>query len=410
MRGAQERMNSRERVMEALNFEKPDRLPKDLGGMRSTCISAFAYPRLRSALGLPLRPPRVYDSGQMLALPDLDVLDALGCDVVTVEADVTNAYEQPGLWHPCDFGGRLPSQVRNPQEFRVEPDGTVVAGGSRMPPAAHTFDAEHAGQILVLEGELPKPDPRQLKQWLDSNPLKDADVIRIREHCRRVRESTDRAVFFWGTVGLDISIHGFDGVAVFPMLCLLEPDLVHEVHSVMLEAALRNLRALLPEVRDYVDIIGIGADDWGNQNALMAPPHVFRDLFLPYRKRHNAECHRLAPKVKTFLHSCGAIFEILDMIIESGTDIINPVQWPAGGRTVQEWKDKCRRRIAMWGGGVNSQATLPLGSVKEVEEEVARNVQVLSKDSGYVFCSIHNILAEIPPGKVIAMYRAAARV
>jgi uroporphyrinogen decarboxylase len=61
----------------------------------------------------------------------------------------------------------------------------------------------------------------------------------------------------------------------------------------------------------------------------------------------------------------------------------------------------------MWGGGVNSQATLPLGSVRDVENETKRNVRILSKDSGYIFCNIHNILAEIAPEKVIAMYRAA---
>jgi uroporphyrinogen decarboxylase len=96
------------------------------------------------------------------------------------------------------------------------------------------------------------------------------------------------------------------------------------------------------------------------------------------------------------------------MLVDSGIDIINPVQWPAGGRTIQEWKDKCRGRMAMWGGGLNSQVTLPLGSVADVEREVKQNSEVLSRDGGFVFANIHNILAEIAPEKVIAMYRAAS--
>ena len=405
------KMTPRERVLKALSFEPTDRVPRDLGGMRSTGISAFAYPKLRAAMGLPERPPRVHDFGQMLALPDLDVLDALGCDVITVEGgDVTNAFEQPELWRPYDFGGRLPALVRDPQGYRAEAGGTLVYRDYlRMPPDSYVFDSEHAGQLFVLDGELPKPDLKEVRKQQEARVLKDEQIARIRDLCRRARAATDRAIMLMGPLGLGMCIHGYGGLAVFPVLCLLEPDLVHEVHSLTLEAALKNVRALLPEIKDYVDVVGIDSDDWGNQNSLMAPPRVFRDLFLPYRKRHNAEIHRVAPHVKTFLHSCGALYEILDMIIESGTDILNPVQWSAGGRTPAEWKAKCRGRMTLWGGGVNAQRTLPLGSVADVEREVAATVAVLRQDGGYVFANVHNILAEIAPEKVIAMYRTAER-
>jgi uroporphyrinogen decarboxylase len=404
-------VTSRERVQRALEFEPTDRVPRDLGGMRSTGISAFAYPRLRAALGLPARPPRVHDIGQMLALPETDVLDALGCDVVTVEGgDVTNAFEQPELWRPYDFAGRLPALVRDPEGYRQEQGGTLVYRDYlRMPPASYVFDSEHAGQLFVLDGDLPRPDPGEVRRQQEARVLKDEQIARIRDLCRRARDATDRAILFMGPLSLGLCIHGYGGLAVFPVLCLLEPDLVHEIHSLSLEAALKNARALLPEIKQYVDVVGIDSDDWGNQNALMAPPRVFRDLFLPYRKQHNAEIHRIAPRVKTFLHSCGALYEILDMLVESGTDVLNPVQWSAGGHTAAEWKEKCRGRMSLWGGGVNAQRTLPLGSVEDVEREVAETVGVLKQDGGYVFANVHNILAEIAPEKVIAMYRAAGR-
>ncbi len=194
---------------------------------------------------------------------------------------------------------------------------------------------------------------------------------------------------------------------MFPVLCLEDPDFVHELHDLHLEYTLRNARALLPEIRDYIDIIGTDADDWGNQGSLMASPATFRELFLPYRQRHNAELHRLAPHAKTFLHSCGALYEILDLIVASGTDILNPVQWPAGGHSPAQWKEKVRGRMALWGGGVDSQHTLPLGSVDEIKREVARNVGILGDGGGYMFANIHNLLADIPPAKIMAMYRAA---
>ena len=405
-------MTSRERILATLNFQSADRPPKDLGGMRSTGISAFSYQSLRHALSLPAKSTRVYDTEQMLALPHLDVLDALGCDVVVVEWDgLTNAYEQPDLWHSYDFNGRIPGgQVREPRAYRCEADGTILQGDTtRMPPGAFVFNSEHAGQPLILDGDLPRPDLRQVRADLEKSLLTDAKIVAIRDACRRVRESSDRAVFFWGQLCLGLCIHGYGGLAVFPVLCLEDPDFVRELHALHLEYALKNVRALLPEIKDYVDIVGTDADDWGNQNSLMASPATFRDLFLPFRQRHNAEIHRLAPHIKTFLHSCGALYGILDLIVESGTDILNPVQWPAGGHSPRQWKDKVRRKMSLWGGGIDSQHTLPLGTVADLEREVPQNVAALSEDGGYVFANIHNLLAEVSAEKVIALYRAAAR-
>lgn len=378
--------------------------------MLSTGISAFAYPKLVQALGLPPRLPRIYDSGQMLAMPDLDVLDALGCDCVVVTYGATNAIEQPELWHPYDFNGRLPALVRNPHAYEVQPDGSILQHRRlRMAPASYVFDEEHGGQPVDWSGELPMYDLKQYKRSLEQRVLRDEQIVALRELCRRVRESTDRAVFLSeGSITPDISIHSHGGMAVFPILCLTEPDYVRALHEIEVEHTLGNIRRLLPEIAPYVDIIMAAADDWGTQTSTIASPKVFRELFLPYRKRINDEFHRLAPQAAVFLHSCGAIYDLIDLIIEAGFDVLNPVQWCAGTHSYKEWKDKARRRIALWGGGVNSQATLPLGNVQDVERETRQVVAYMKQDNGYVFCNIHNILAEIPPEKVIAMYRAAA--
>jgi uroporphyrinogen decarboxylase len=402
-------MTSRERVMKALNFEAPDRLPKDLGGMLSSGISAFAYPLLVKALGLPPRMPRLYDTGQMLAMPDLDVLDALGCDCVVVCGGVSNAIEQRGLWYPYDFNGRLEALVRHPESFATQPDGSILQNGkTRMVPASYVFDEVHGGQPVDWTGDLPMEDLKEYRRTRASRVLRDEQIIVLRDLCRRVRESTDRAVFLSeGSLTPDISIHSHGGMAVFPILCKTEPDYVAELHEIETEYALINARLLMPEIAPYVDVIWAASDDWGTQNSTIASPETFRTLFLPYRRRINDELHRLAPDSKVFLHSCGAIYDIIDQVIECSFDVLNPVQWCAGRRSYKEWKDKARMRIALWGGGVNSQVTLPLGTVEDVEREVREVASYLSQDSGYIFCNIHNILAEIAPEKVIAMYRAA---
>ena len=399
---------SRDRVMQSLNFQPVDRVPKDLGGMRSTSISAFAYPKLVEALGLPPRLPRLEDTWQMLALPDRDVLDALGIDVVTILDGVTNAIDQPEKWHPYDFNGRLPALVRYPEQFVNQPDGSILQeGNKRMVPAAYVFDELHGGQPVDFTGETPKPDLKAYAAQLKADMLRDEQIVQIRQLCCRVREASDRAVFFNDSaMQVPIGIGGYGGLGVFPVLCVTEPDFVAELHGMVTEHYLKNIRALLPEIAADIDIIMIAADDWGTQRNLIASPRVFKSLFLPYFRKLNDACHQIAPQVKLFLHSCGAIYGLLDLVIEAGFDILNPVQWPAGGHSYQEWKDKCRGRIALWGGGVHSQATLPLGSVEEVRREASDVAGVLSQDSGYVFCNIHNILAEIAPEKVIAMYQA----
>ena len=404
-------MTRRERVMRALSFQPTDRIPKDLGGMPSTCISCFNYPDLVRALGLPPRRTRVHDTGQMLALPDTDVLDALDCDVVTILGSATNAFAQPGKWHPYDFNGRLDAEVLDPSIFRTEPDGTITqpAWGGKMPPTSHVFESEHAGQPLLLTGDLPKPDLAELRAKFAAERMSDREVGEMADLFKRARDASDRAIMYMG-IGAGIGIANFGGLAVFPMLCLTEPEFVAELHDLVVDNALEQIERVLPKVADSVDVYMCCADDWGTQNATIAAPQVYRDLFKPHYRRMNDLIHQIAPEVKTFLHSCGAIYDILDDIIDSGFDVLNPVQWTAGGHSYQEWKDKTRGRLALWGGGVNSQVTLPLGSVADVEREVREIVEYLGRDSGYVFNGIHNILAEVDPEKVVAMYRAAGTV
>jgi uroporphyrinogen decarboxylase len=405
-------MTPRERVLRALSFEETPTVPRDLGAMRSTGISAFAYPKLVAALGLPPRLPRVHDTGQMLALPDLDVLDALGCDVVTIDGGVTNAFPEPEKWHDYDFGGRLPAQVQNPQAFETRPDGVVVQwGNSIMPPTSYVFNAEHSGQpLLDLDAPLPLLDLKQYAKDLLRQRITDEQVRQWSDLARRVRASTDRAVFLADWCGAGIGIGGFCGIGIFPIICKLEPDYVAELHERTIENAIYNVRALIPEVADCVDVVMTTADDWGTQNGPIASPDTYRKLFLPYYRRLNDEIHRLAPHIKIFMHNCGAVYDMMDLFAESGFDVLNPVQWSAGGHSYREWKDRARRRMTLWGGGVDMQHTVATGTVQDVERQVIEVVSYMRKDGGYVFNNIHNLLAEVSPEVVLTMYRAAASV
>ncbi|TVQ23053.1 MAG: hypothetical protein EA382_10880 [Spirochaetaceae bacterium] len=436
-------MNGRDRILAALSFAPADRTPRDLGGMRSTGISAFAYGDLIRALGLPPRLPRVYDTMQMLALPDRDVLDALGCDVVPVEgAECTNAFDEPDRWHEFDFGGRLPALVAHPDQYAVLPDGTVTAGTPGepatthrqvMPPSSYVFDEPHGGQPLDLSAEPEREDLDRLADRLEAGQPSPARIDAIAAYCARARAATDRAIMFSG-LGAGLGYPG--GFPAWSVLCLTDPDYVHAYHDIVTAAAVRRIELILPRIAPYVDILMLSADDQGLQDRTILPPRIFRDLYVPYYRRvtdavHASAVHGAAvrtsavdaaappgvrPGVRTFLHSCGAVYDLIDDFVECGFDILNPVQWPAGGHTPAEWKARASgaegpgrpagRRLALWGGGVNTQATLPLGSIDDVRTEVSRTVETLAAGGGYVFAAIHNLLAEIPGEKVVAMYDA----
>ena len=401
-------MTSRERINSALEFKPTDRLPLDLSGMRSTGISVFAYPKLVEALGLPPRRPRAYDTGQMLALPDLDVLDALGCDCLVLENGVTNAFPQPELWHDYDFGGRLPAQVFNPAEYAVLPDGTVTHGNARMPPGSTVFNYDHAGCGIDMYGEILPPDPVRHREHCEAQKLTPEQAAEIAAFCRRVRAAAgDRAIMasLWQiNSGMGI------GMGMWPLQCALFPEEVYACHAASAERCVHNMRMLLPLIGGDIDVLMLTADDWGTQTSLVASPDIYRNLFKPHYQSMNAAAHELAPRMKTFIHTCGAVYPMIREFAEGGFDVMNPVQWSAGDRTPAEWKSEANGAIAFWGGGVNAQHTLPLKSADDVRAEVRRVVPELAKGGGYVFCNTHNILAEIAPEKVVAMYGEAKRL
>jgi uroporphyrinogen decarboxylase len=293
-------MTSRERILKAMNFEAVDHLPRDLGGMASTGISAFAYPKLVEALDLPPRLPRVHDTYQMLALPDMDVLDALGCDVVSIFWGVTNTFGELDKWQTYDFNGRLPARVRQREMFQNLSDGSITQPSLNiiMPPTSTVFNEEHGGQQFDLSAELPMPDLATIKRQEEVTLPKDKEIRETVELCKRVCDSTDKAVFFSGPIYTGIGIGAIGGIAVFPMLCLTEPNYVADLHCLMTEYAIKRIDLLLREIAPYIDIVAMSSDDWGTQNALLAPPKVYKKLFLPYLKQINVHAKKVAPNVK----------------------------------------------------------------------------------------------------------------
>jgi uroporphyrinogen-III decarboxylase len=141
------------------------------------------------------------------------------------------------------------------------------------------------------------------------------------------------------------------------------------------------------------------------QTGLLASADSYRELFKPFHIRVNQKIHSLT-KWKTFIHSCGSVYELLPEFIEAGFDIFNPVQCSAKDMEPQRLKREFGKDLVFWGGGVDTQKTLPFGSPDEVYREVRERIEIFALDSGFVFNSIHNIQANIPIPNVVAMFRA----
>jgi len=401
-------MKRRQRVMDALNFKETDRVPMDLGGMLSTSVSCFVYSSLRKELGLPEGYPMIYDEYQMLAIPEADVLDALDCDVVFVDRNYSNAFNVKNKFEYYDFNGRLPALVNDKSKYKVLDDGTIINGKAKMPPTSSVFESEHAGQIFDINN-LHKRSLIEMEKELKSKVITNRKAEEIALLCRNARESTDRAIFLNSyELFLDFVVLG--GIANGSMLCLLEPDYVKEAHGLITEYTVKTLEKLMPYVKENVDIVLTGNCDMGTQNSTMVAPDILNELLIKYFKYANDTVHKIAPNVKTFLHSCGAIYSIMDYIIDANFDILNPVQWSAGEQSYMDWKDKARNKITLWGGGVDSQHVLPFGKISDVEKQVEQVVTYMKQDGGYVFNNIHNITADIDPKKIIAMYKIAKHV
>lgn len=401
-------MTSRERVLAALGHREPDRVAVDLSGHRSSGIAALAYPKLRACLGLPPTTVRVYDPVQQLAIVDDDVLERFGVD--TVELGRGFALDE-GDWAdwelpdgtPCKMPAwALPERSDGAWAFRA-PTGRVIG---RMPPGVVYFEQCH---WPFLEGEdlddLSGAFAESMWHGMASPPGPlGADVGALAAGAKALRARTDRAVI--GLFGGNLLETGqwMYRMDRFLMMMAGEPERVHAFLDRLVERHLVALERFLGAVGPYIDIILFG-DDLGMQSGPQMSPAMYRTLFKP---RHAAMWKRAKElaDVKVMLHCCGGVRPLLPDLIDAGLDAINPVQINCKGMDAAGLKRDFGRDITFWGGGCDTQRVLSLGTPDEVREHVRRQVEVMAPGGGFVFQQVHNILANVPPENIVAMYEA----
>lgn len=405
-------MTSRERIRCVLNHEIPDRVPIDLASNRMTGIQCWAYKSLRKALGLPDCKPRVFDLMQMLAEVDTDVLDAIGADVLPLYIDGMLPFGlQPAGWKPLTlFDGTevlVPGGLRIYEDDRGDwliredqkSDGRIAG---RMPRGGSYFDYESETRI---PDEIAYPD---LDTWTASwqiPVLTDAVLDSIEQRARILYETTDKALFlnyFRGGM-----IQAFN-VPTWLVSLVDNPAWTHEYHRRQAEWHAANLAKLLDRVAPYVEVVGISGNDWGTQKGEMFSPAVFAELFTPYIRRINDVSHAYGKP--TWFHCCGSIRRLLPEFVKMGVDCLNPVQTTAANMDARELKTEFGKQFVFWGGGINTQQTLPFGGVEDVKRETAERIRVFGAGGGFVFNPVHNIQKDCTGENLVAMYRTVREV
>ena len=397
-------MTSRERVLRAVNHQPVDRIPVDLGGTRQSGISVWAYQRLRQSLGFAEKKlPRIFDTFQMLAEIEHDVADRFGSDCVALNRPAV-AFGIPNEnWKQFTFPDGLSAEV--PGAFAPKPDGE---GGLVLKRNGEEIATMPAGGFYFDRLE---KYPGAVHPDLDTWQAPRLDSVTLEHYhlqARALFENTDKAIIV--AMGPPYELFfglGQGGFEDWMVTFASEVEYVEALYRELTDAWLENLQAFHRAVGDFVQVVQI-CDDFGTQNAPFLSVRMFRERLLPAYKRGLDWIHAQT-SWKVLLHSDGAIVPLLPSIIEMGVDILNPVQTSAAGMDPVRLKEEFGGRLAFWGGSCDGQSTLAHGSPAEVAQETERNVSILSRDSGFVFASIHNIQANVPPENIIALFDTALR-
>ncbi len=411
-------MTSRDRVTASLNHRAPDRIPIDFGGTTVTGMHVSCVTALRAHYGLERHPVRVIEIGQMLGEIEEDLRAVLGIDVEAVARAKSKwgfALDEWKPWRMPDglevlVPGGFNTTVDSNGDILLYPQSDVTATPSaRMPNDGYFFD-NIIRQEPIDDATL---KPEDNLEEFGAVPEEDLADMRVRALATRER---GRAVVaaIGGTGFGDIANvpapglkhpKGVRDVAEWYMSTRSRKSFIATVFEKQAEIALSNLERLNGTMGDLVDVIYLCGTDFGTQTSSFCSTATFRELWFPPYKtliewiHHNTQW-------KVFKHSCGAVSKFIPSFIELGIDILNPVQCSAAGMEARELKRQFGSEIVFWGGGVDTQSTLPFGTAEEVRRQVLERCEVLAEGGGYVFNSVHNVQARTPLENIVAMFDA----
>jgi hypothetical protein len=410
--------SSKENFIATINHQQPEKVVIDFGSTGVTGIHVVIVEMLREYFGLEKRPVRVIEPYQMLGEVDDELVREMDIDVIGLYGE-KNMFGIPSrdwklhrtFWgQEVLFPGEFNCTYNSNGDMFIHAEGDVKAPPSAvMPKTGFFFDAVNR-QEPVDDSKLKVED--NLEEF---GLISDHDL----DYWKTLSESVEKSgkgvmASLGGTALGDIALvpglnlkhpKGIRGVEEWYISTLIREDFIKEIYDRQTDIALENLAKIFQVTGNRIDTVFICGTDFGTQNSTFCSPETYARVWLPYYKKVNDWIH-LNTNWKTFKHSCGAIEPLLDLLIESGFDIINPVQINASGMNPEHLKNKYGDRVVFWGGGVDTQGVFAFGTPQQVREQVRRQVGILNKNGGFVFNTVHNIQANVPFQNVVAMLEA----
>lgn len=412
-------MNSKEQFDLTINHKQPEKVVVDFGATSVTGMHVLAIENLRKYYGLEYKPVKVVDPYQMLGEVDNELIEIIGIDTVPARGRKNSfAIESDGNYK--EYLTPWGQTVLVPEKFNtttdekgdvfVYPEGDLSSSPSaRMPRNGYFFDAI-IRQKPFNEDELNPND--NLEEY---GLITEKDLEYWKETTQKARTTGKAVIAALGGTALGDIAHipgmklknpkGIRDITEWYMSILMRPDYIKAIFEKQTEMAIANLSRQYEVIGDNIDAVYICGTDFGTQDSTFCAPEQFDDLWMPYYKRINGWIHEHT-NWKTFKHSCGAVESFLPKFIEAGFDIINPVQINAKGMDPVHLKKTYGKDLVFWGGGVDTQKTLPYATPEEVRSEVLRLCEIFSKDGGFVFSSVHNVQANVPVINLVAMINA----
>lgn len=379
-------MKSKERIITALNHQEPDRVPLDIGSSDVTGITLGAYKRLLEYLGRPADNIELIDVVQQVARVDEEILREFGVDTRGVFPN------PPSTW-------RLKINEENSKTSFIDEWGIKWVMpkkyGKYYDMASHPLAGDK--EIIKEIENYPWPDPQ------DSERFKG-----IKDRLKQLRENTHYALLYGGALGggtfeLSLWLRGFED---FYCDLVREPERACALLDKIVDLKIKYWEKALTEFGEYIDVV-FEWDDLGAQEKSLISPEMYRKYIKPrHRKLFSAIKKASSKRIYIFLHSCGSIYDLIPDLIEVGVDIINPVQTGARKMNPEILKKEFGRNITFWGGGIDTQKTLPYGTKEQIKDEVKKRIEEFAPGGGFVFSAIHNIQPDVPAENIMLMLEA----
>ena len=400
-------MNSRERILAAINHEEADRIPIDIGGTGCTGINLIAYGNLRRYLGLTEGQARIFHT--WIQVPELEtaIADRLHVDTVTLPRykmclGIPNVEFKPWTFIdgteflvPVDFDPPR-NQFGDYQWFE---NGELLAEAPGE--GTHGFSLRyHPLREATTEAEIDEWFDTYEGNFLARIRVTDEELVWAKEFAQNLRETTDKAIVsdYFGTyLEHAQGIVGWDSIY---MAMLRKPELAHHFFNRLRYELVTGIEKYLKAVGEYIDVF-MFADDVGHQRGPMMKPNIYNEFVLPGHKALFSAV-RENSNAAVLYHTDGSVMTLLPELIDAGMNCFNTVQTDARNMDAAELKRQFGKNLTFWGGGVDTHRILPFGTPEQVREDVRRRIQIFGPGGGYVFASIHNILGDVPPQNIVA--------